>query len=70
MNTKKRDKFLSRRIHKLFWTAQFQDKPTLVISYLCRIPAVAAYNIFIPLVTAQAVQAIIERNTEQLYNSV
>lgn len=57
---KKRDKAITREIHKLFWEANFVDKPRLFITYITRIPAVVAYNIFIPLVSAYAIQAIID----------
>lgn len=38
----------------------------LALAYLGRVPAVAAYNIFIPLASAFAIQAIIEKNSEDL----
>ena len=57
-----RDKVITREIHRLFWEGNLQDKRGLVLNYLGRVPAVAAYNIFIPLVTAYAIQAILTRN--------
>jgi ATP-binding cassette subfamily B protein len=58
-----RDKHIMREIHRLFWEANFVFKRALWLSYLGRIPAVAAYNIFIPLVSALGIQAIVARDT-------
>lgn len=60
-SSKKRDKHITREIHKLFWRGNFQDKRTLILSYLFRVPAVAIYNTFIPLVGAYAIQMIISK---------
>jgi ATP-binding cassette, subfamily B, bacterial len=54
-----RDKQITRQIHRLFWRANFEEKFTLFACIIGRLPAVAAYNIFIPLVSAYAIQAII-----------
>jgi ATP-binding cassette subfamily B protein len=54
-----RDKEITRQIHKLFWQGNLRDKKTLAINYLGRIPAVAAYNIFIPLVSAWGIEALV-----------
>lgn len=59
-----RDKHIMREIHRLFWEANFVFKSALWLSYLGRIPAVAAYNIFIPLVSALGIQAIVAKDTE------
>lgn len=56
---KKRDKHITREIHKLFWRANFQNKSSLFICYAARIPAFIAYNIFIPLFGAYAIQSIV-----------
>lgn len=55
-----RDKHITRQIHKLFWEANFIDKKNLALTYVTRIPAVAAYNVLIPLVSAYGIQAIID----------
>lgn len=57
----KRDKRITREIHKLFWEANFVDKKRLFLTYFARIPALAAYNVFIPLASAYAVQAMINK---------
>ena len=54
-----RDKRITREIRRLFWRGNWQSKGTLVITYLGRIPAIAAYNVFIPLVSAFGIQAIL-----------
>jgi ATP-binding cassette subfamily B protein len=61
-----RDKIITREIHRLFWQGNLQNKSALFISYVGRIPAVAAYNIFIPLFSAYAIQSIISRHFEQV----
>jgi len=58
-----RDRRTTREIHRLFWRANIQHKPTIILNYLCRIPAVAAYNTFIPLMGALAIQAILTHNS-------
>ncbi len=63
---RQRDRNITREIHRLFWKGNLRDKKTLVISYICRVPAVAAYNIFIPLVSAFAIQAIINRQFDDV----
>lgn len=57
----RREKHITREIHRLFWEANFQSKVSLTLCYLMRIPAVAIYNIFIPLVGAYGIQAILNR---------
>ncbi len=64
--TARRDKHITRQIHRLFWLGNIQDKPGLIICYLCRIPAFAAYNIFIPLVSAYAIQAIMQQHFDKV----
>jgi ATP-binding cassette subfamily B protein len=56
-----REKYITRQVHRLFWQANWQSKGNLIIAYLTRVPAVALYNTFIPLVSAYAIQAIITR---------
>lgn len=57
-----RDKHITREIHKLFWRSNLEARGSLYITYLTRIPAVAAYNTGIPLVSAYAIQAILTRH--------
>lgn len=64
--TIQRDKHITREIHTLFWRANFQDKPRLAITYLTRIPAIVAYNILIPLMSAYGIQAIINNQFDQV----
>jgi len=52
----KRDRAITREIHRLFWRANWQDPFNLIFSYISRMTAIAAYNVFIPLVTAYAIQ--------------
>lgn len=63
---RQRDRNITREIHRLFWSGNLRDKKTLIISYIGRVPAVAAYNIFIPLVSAYAIQAIINRQFDEV----
>ena len=58
-----RERLITREIHRLFWNGNLQDKKTLIFCYLTRVPAVAAYNIFIPLVGAYGIQAILAKDT-------
>jgi ATP-binding cassette subfamily B protein len=60
---KARDKYITREIHRLFWRGNLQYKTMLITCYMLRIPAVAAYNVFIPLAGAYGIQAILARDT-------
>lgn len=66
MRAKTRDKQITREVHRLFWRANMQHKPTLYLSYLFRVPAVAVYNTVIPLVTAYGIQAILNKHFDQI----
>ena len=68
--TKKRDKYITKQIHKLFWQSFLIDKSNLFIGYTLRIIAFLSYNVLIPLVAALSIQAIIENNTQKLTNYV
>lgn len=57
-----RDKEITREIHRLFWRANWQRPWDIVICVVCRIPAFAAIHIFMPLVVAYGLGAIINRN--------
>jgi ATP-binding cassette, subfamily B, bacterial len=61
-----RDRYITREIHKLFWKANFIDTPKLITAYVTRILAIAAYNIFIPLVSAYGIQAIIDKRFDEV----
>ncbi|HTH72107.1 MAG TPA: ABC transporter ATP-binding protein [Candidatus Pristimantibacillus sp.] len=63
---RQRDKHITREIHRLFWTGNFLDKWMLFFSYLGRMPAVAAYNILIPLFSAYAIQAILNHQFDRV----
>lgn len=70
--TVKRDKLITRQIHKLFWEGNLVRKDLVIICYICRFLAFFAYLILIPLVSAFAIQAIIDKrfsevNTYALY---
>ncbi|HUP26117.1 MAG TPA: ABC transporter transmembrane domain-containing protein, partial [Candidatus Limnocylindrales bacterium] len=62
----KRDREISRHIHRLFWRANWIDKTGLISGYMSRIIAFAAYHVAIPLVSAYAIQAIIERRPDRV----
>jgi len=63
---KQRDKHITREIHRLFWQANLIDVWGLVICFCTRIPAVAAYNIFIPLAGAYGIQAILDHQPQSV----
>ncbi len=63
---KQRDRTITRYIHRLFWQANLKDPLGLIVCYLTRIPAVAAYNVFIPLVGAWGIQAILNKRFDQV----
>ncbi len=62
----KRDKQITREIHKLFWRATFTDKPGIIITYLTRVPALILYNIFIPLQVAYGLQAVFNQQFDKV----
>lgn len=62
MKAEKRDKEITRYIHRLFWRANLVDKPKLFGSFAARFPATFIYNVLVPLLIAYALQAIITRN--------
>jgi len=63
---KQRDKEITREIHRLFWEANLEDKFGLVVCYVGRTIANLAYNVFIPLVIAYGVQAIITKQFDDV----
>ncbi len=54
-----RDRAAARATHKLFWKANFRDKPTLVCWLFTRPAALLIYNVLIPFEVAYGLQAII-----------
>lgn len=56
------DKRVTRDIHRLFWRANWQDPKNLILSYVLRMTAIILYNVFIPLVSAFAIQAILDKD--------
>jgi ATP-binding cassette subfamily B protein len=64
----KRDKHITRQIHKLFWEANLVEKKLFILSYFTRIPSIAITNVFIPLVVAYGVQAIIDKRFNDVNN--
>jgi ATP-binding cassette subfamily B protein len=62
----RRDRDITRSIHKLFLRATFIDRAGVGLCLLFRVPALVLYNIFIPLEIAYGVQAIVTRHFEQV----
>ena len=60
----KRDKQITREIHKLFWRANWQQKWTLIGCILLAIPNFTLIYVLIPLSTAYGVEAIVNRQFE------
>jgi ATP-binding cassette subfamily B protein len=63
---RKRDKEITRAIHRLFWEASIQDKPGLILSYVFRIPGLFANNILLPLLAAYGIEAIVAKDLDQV----
>lgn len=63
---KKRDKEITRHIHKLFRESISQDKWGGPICWLARVPAFALIHVFMPLSTAYALNAIISRDFDKV----
>jgi ATP-binding cassette subfamily B protein len=66
LSTKRREKQVTRAIHRLFWDAMFQSKGYAALTVLMHIPAFLMQNVFVPLGVAYALQAIITRHFDQL----
>jgi ATP-binding cassette subfamily B protein len=60
---KKRDKQVTREIHRLFWEANSQVWWSIPLCLLSRIPAFALIHILTPLVVANGIQAIFQGNS-------
>ncbi len=66
---KTRDKKVTRYIHKIFWTGMFQNKKYLTIGYTNMV-AIFFAHVYIPLLVAYAIQAIINRRFDLVSNYV
>lgn len=66
--THRRDTEITREIHRLFWQANFQDLPGLLICYLARTPALVALHAVLPLVTAYGVDAVFARDLPRVWH--
>lgn len=66
-DVKKRDRDISRAVHRLFWEANFQRKNLLFIAYIVRFTGSVLLNAVAPLFAALGVQAILEGNTQTVY---
>lgn len=63
----KRDREITRYIHRLFWHANFIDKLGLIF-FLTRVPASLIYNVMIPIQIAYGIQAIVTDNFNAVNN--
>ena len=61
-----RDKHITKEIHRLFWRGHLLDKPRLFIGYFARIGAFSIYHVFLPLISAYGIQAILTNNTNKI----
>lgn len=64
--TRLRDKQVTRAMHRLFWRANFVDKWGVPLCYLTRVPAMALFNVFIPLQIAFGIEAIIAKDLDKV----
>lgn len=62
----KRDRQISRHTHRLFWQANFADKPTFIGWLLTRPAALFIYNVVLPIAVAYGLQAIVKQQFEQV----
>ncbi|HTE58118.1 MAG TPA: ABC transporter ATP-binding protein [Verrucomicrobiae bacterium] len=63
---KKRDKHITREIHRLFWRHTLNNPLRLVLGMSGRFPAFMTTHLLMPLVVANALQAIIERQFDSI----
>lgn len=63
---KKRDKQITREIHRLFWRANFQDKYGVIACLSVRLVAFSLLHIFMPLVIAYGIQAIVDQRFDDV----
>lgn len=62
MNKYRRNKEITRQVHRLFWQANFVDKFDLLVAYFTRSISYVALNTLIPLFSALGIQSIINRD--------
>lgn len=62
----KRDKEITKEIHRLFWRGHLLDKPRLFAGLVARVCAFSIYHVLLPLISAWGIQAILTNNTTQL----
>ena len=70
---RQRDKRVTREIHRLFWQANLVQKRNLIITYVCRIIGFIIINTLFPLISAFAIQAILQKDigrVEQLVSYI
>ena len=53
-------------IHRLFWRANFVDRYGVAICLLTKIPALALFNVFIPLEIAFGIEAIFSKDLDEV----
>ncbi len=63
----KRDKQLTREIHRIFWRGHLLDKPRLFIGLVARVIAFSIYHVLLPLISAFGVQAILTGNITRVH---
>jgi len=61
---RQRDREVTRAMHRLFWRANLADRWSVAVCLLCRLPAFALLNVFIPLQIAFAIEAIIAKDSD------
>lgn len=57
----RRDREITRAIHRLFWRGNFANRGTFLIWLCMRPPALFIYNVLIPIQVAYGLQAIIQQ---------
>ena len=61
-----RDRSIYRQIHRLFWEGYAQEKWTIAVTYLLRIPAYTIQHAFIPLYIAYGLEAIVQKRFDDV----
>jgi ATP-binding cassette, subfamily B, bacterial len=62
----KRDRYISRYTHRLFWKATLSDMPTFIAWLLTRPAALFVNNVLIPVAVAYGLQAIVTQNFDSV----
>src|SRR4030095_6192022 len=63
---KKRDKRITREIHRLYWKANFQRPLELILCYVFRLPAFILVHTIMPLIIALAIEDIFNKNLDNV----